>query len=70
MTLDQLKKFIKKRNASSHQNNLQFMIDARECGVNINELGEAKPTKTGYCWDTPYGRLMEVNGKLQLNEAD
>lgn len=69
----QLKEFVKVRNESSFQNNMQFAIDAEECGFRINELGEAKKIENEngtvtYVWNTPFGQLIEEMGKLRLED--
>lgn len=71
MTLQQLKKFIKTRNASAYQSNLQFQFDADACRFKISELGDAKKIVTpggitGYEWQTPHGKLREFMGKMFL----
>jgi hypothetical protein len=66
MTKTQLKKFISMRNKSSLTTNLQFAIDANECGFYATELGDAKKIDDGYCWNTPHGTLVERHGRLEL----
>lgn len=72
MTLNQLRQFVKIRNASSFSSNLQFAIDADEAGFKVEELGA--PTKVGlkhspaYHWQTPHGTLVEHEGRLALLE--
>lgn len=71
MTKQQLMRFIKRRNASMFDTNLQFQIDAEACGFRIGDLGKA--TWNGYnayVWETPYGTLREVRGKLSLEAQD
>jgi hypothetical protein len=68
----QLIKFVNIRNSSPFANNLQFSIDAEECGFEVEELG--KPVSfyqlegdvKGYMWKTKFGMLEEVHGKLNL----
>lgn len=66
LSVERLRRFIEIRNNSGHRNNLQFTIDALECGFNTNELGEAQKTETGYEWQTPFGWLIERHGCLSL----
>ena len=62
----QLKKFIEVRNESRYNSNLQFQIDANECGFHASDLGKVKVTEDGYQWDTPYGLLVESGCNLTL----
>lgn len=66
MTRAQLEKFIRIRNASEFQTNLQFGIDATEAGIDVHELGEPRLEANGWSWKTPFGILIEENGKLRL----
>lgn len=66
MTLEQLQKFIRIRNRSGFQGNLQFQIDAKEAGFPVSELGAVARTNSGFEWVTPHGRLIEERGKLRL----
>jgi hypothetical protein len=67
LTEKRLDKFIATRNKSSFNNNLQFSIDADECGFDVNELGEPKKVSDyEYHWNTPFGTLIEKNCKLHL----
>ena len=67
MKRDQLSKFIKRRNESDFQTNLQFEIDIRACGLEVDDLGKAKKVEDGsYEWTTPFGKLVEKHGKLSL----
>ncbi len=73
MTKEQLKHFIKVRNESGFTSNLQFGIDADECGFKVEELGTPHRIKgaginfyTGWSWDTPHGELREIHGNLSL----
>ena len=70
---EQLLIFIKRRNASPFASNLQFRIDADECGfdpadLGMPEVGEADGFTT-YTWRTPHGRLVEMGGFLSLEDA-
>ena len=71
-TREQILSFIKTRNASPFTSNLQFHIDARECGFDAGDLGMAEVTETDglktYRWQTPHGRLVEMGGFLSLEE--
>lgn len=71
MTEKQLRKFIKIRNASNFQSNMQFNFDAEAAGFRATDLG--KPTKKQkedgtffYWWNTPFGILVERFGVLRL----
>lgn len=71
MTKAQLEKFIKIRNKSDYQSNLQFLIDARSCGLDLKELGNPKRQKNedgfeDFVWGTPFGKLVEHYGELSL----
>lgn len=70
-TKKQIGRFIKIRNASGFSSNLQFSIDAREAGFDVNDLGEAfKLEEGGYGWSTPHGQLIEKpNGQTKLVEG-
>ena len=39
MNLVQLQKFVKRRNKSSHHDDIQFEADARECRIRVGEFG-------------------------------
>lgn len=69
---EQLLAFIKTRNASPFASNLQFQIDAHECGFDAGALGAPEATETDglktYIWRTPHGRLVEMGGFLSLEE--
>ena len=60
-TREQILSFIKMRNASPFASNMQFQIDAHECGFDAGDLGIAEVTETDglqtYLWRTPHGRL-------------
>lgn len=72
-TRAQLLAFIKTRNASPFSSNLQFRIDAGECGFDPADLGMPEVTETDglktYAWRTPHGRLIEMGGFLSLEEG-
>ena len=63
-----LLKFIGIRNQSGLSSNLQFSIDAREAGVDLDLLGDAaKADDGGYEWQTPHGLLVErPGGQMEL----
>jgi hypothetical protein len=73
--IKQLIKFINVRNSSSFGSNLQFSIDAEDCGFEIEELGQpvsfgqADGLK-GYYWKTKFGILEEIQGKIFLHEIE
>jgi hypothetical protein len=70
MTKKQLLKFIAIRNKSGFASNLQFELDASQCGFSTDELGPV--SKVGlkdapaYHWETEHGTLIEYGGKLEL----
>ena len=68
MTKAQLLRFIKMRNKSGFNSNLQFCIDLRECGIDAKELENATNLndRIGCWWDTPHGVLVELRGQLTL----
>jgi hypothetical protein len=67
-SLAQLEKFVKLRNKSGFSSNLQFAFDAKECGFDVNDLGQAhKLEEGGYRWWTEHGQLIErMNGQMEL----
>lgn len=67
-TKNQIERFIKIRNKSGFSSNLQFSIDCREAGFDVNDLGEAfKLEEGGYRWWTEHGQLIErPNGHMEL----
>lgn len=71
-TREQILSFIKTRNASPFASNLQFQIDAHECGFDAGDLGMAEVIETDglktYLWRTPHGRLVEMGGFLSLED--
>lgn len=71
MTRAQLDRFIRIRNKSGFNSNLQFISDAEEAGFDAVELGNATKHDFGtYTWTTPYGTLTERDGCLTLEPAD
>jgi hypothetical protein len=67
LTLAKLKDFIKRRNTSEFQTNLQFQIGADCAGIVLeDDLPKAKREEWGYSWETPFGQLEERHGKLKL----
>jgi hypothetical protein len=68
MTRKQMEKFIKLRNKSGFNSNLQFMIDMREAGIEVSELENCTNLneRIGCWWDTPVGVLVELHGRLTL----
>lgn len=71
MNLKQMQKFVKLRNRSSFNTNLQFMIDMDECGIEAKELENCTNLndRIGCWWDTPVGVLVELHGKLTLYKS-
>ena len=67
LTKAKLNRFIKMRNASRFHSNLQFTIDCNACGFSLHDLGEAtKINESRYSWNTPFGLLVEDEGKLYI----
>lgn len=68
ITKAQLEKFVRVRNASPFNSNLQFGFDASGCGFSDRELGVvSRRQEGGYRWDTEHGALIEdTDGKLRL----
>lgn len=69
LTKAKLDKFIKVRNKSPLNSNLQFSIDANACGFDVDELGDCIKVGEGhYRWITGVGSyvLYEYFGKLDL----
>jgi hypothetical protein len=65
LTMRQLRKFVKMRNKSSFQSNLQFQIDANNSGFLAKDLGDTERFKlngfTGYRWMVPIkGDILPV----------
>ena len=71
MTKAQLVRFIKLRNKSAFNTNLQFYFDMNECGIDPTELENATNLndRIGCWWDLPHGVLVELYGKLTLYKA-
>lgn len=69
LTKAKVEKFIRIRNKSRFNSNLQFQIDAQEAGIRMDDLPKAEPLEIGaYAWDLgKLGRLVERNGKLILH---
>lgn len=74
MTKDQLLKFIRIRNSSEFDSNLQFGFDAKEAGFAVKELGDVERVglkhDPAYRWQTPFGFLQEFRGKLSLHDPE
>jgi hypothetical protein len=68
MTKQNLELYIEKPNLNACYSNLQFSLDAVSYGIEYAEIGESKSIPGGYSWDTPYGRLEQVDGVLNLIE--
>lgn len=68
LSLAKLKRFVTTRNKSGFSSNLQFGIDADECGFSVADLGPVEKYDWGYSWQTPFGRLIESshNGHMAL----
>jgi hypothetical protein len=67
----QLLRFVKIRNESGFQSNLQFQFDASECGFEVRDLdGPYRYEPGGWRWFTPHGELIEhPGGRMELKEA-
>jgi hypothetical protein len=74
LTMKQLQKFVKTRNKSGFQSNLQFQIDASASGFGVDDLGDVLPftidgfkgclwkptTKDGVVWLVEFGRMLYI----------
>jgi hypothetical protein len=71
MTKRQLERFVRIRNKSPFNNNLQFQLDASTAGIAIVDLGKVEPREGGgYQWATPHGLLIEQpNGQMVLQAS-
>ena len=78
LTAKKLARFCEIRNASQCNSNLQFELDAREAGFEVDELG--KPERigpetnsprnpSGYQWITSVGTLTERGGIMSFEPA-
>ena len=64
-----LRKFVKIRNSSGLNSNLQFSFDLEEAGLAMKDLPEViKVTENHYVWELPCGRLTEIFGAMQFQE--
>lgn len=68
MTREQLLRFVRTRNESEFNSNLQVWSDADACGFKVEELGEVEKLGEGhYRWRTPHGALIEnPDGRWEL----
>lgn len=63
ITIAQARKFVRIRNKSEFNNNLQFGIDCRSAGFSVKELGQALKIADGHFeWHFPWGKLVEQFG--------
>jgi hypothetical protein len=71
MTKNQLLKFIRIRNRSGFNTNLQFLLDLHEAGIAAKDLGNATRAEAGgYQWRTEHGLLVELpDGRMELRET-
>jgi hypothetical protein len=67
LTMKQLKKFVKMRNESGFQGNLQFYFDAEECGISPTVFEQPKKIANdgGYFWKLDAGTVVERAGRLE-----
>jgi hypothetical protein len=74
MTRSKIIAFVKRRNESPFNTNLQFNFDLSACGLTLDDLGKATrgdgDWEGAWIWDTPLGRLVEYAGKLQFHDAE
>lgn len=71
ITAEKLRRFVKIRNASAFNSNLQFQADADEAGFSSTDLPEPTKPKIGlYVWKFPFGLLVERNGVLDFTEQN
>jgi hypothetical protein len=64
VTKANIQKFVKRREGSQFNTNLQVMIDASEC--NVEEYIIKQPIWDGdkWIWDTPWGEVIEDTSKV------
>lgn len=68
ITEAKIAKFIKIRNESPHQSNMQFEFDARQAGFSVADMPKPEKVDEGhYVWHFPFGKLVEQYGKLRLD---
>lgn len=70
LTLKKLQDFIRIRNRSEFNSNMQFAADMQQAGIDHKELAEVEKTEHGYVFKTDLGELYEDKrfgmGKLAL----
>lgn len=67
ITMEKLRDFIRRRNESEFQTNLQFQIDLDAAGIMAEMLPKAEKVDGGYKWDLgEIGTLIEERGKCRL----
>jgi len=70
ITVAQLNKFVRTRNKSPHQSNLQFMCDAEACGFKVDDMPAAEKVEQGhYRWKFESGTLEEIHGRMTFEKA-
>ena len=66
-------KFIRLRNSSEFDSNLQFQLDMDAAELKLKDIGKAvkftdfDKQEVGWCWETPFGTLKEAGGKMSLH---
>lgn len=76
LTKAQLRRFVQRRNQSGFNTNLQFQIDANECGFKVSDLGDVTKLTvdgfTAYLWNVPTKKgtvkMLEI-GRSMLAEG-
>lgn len=69
ITQKQIEKFVKIRNKSAYSSNIQFFTDLAKCGIEEEELGEAKKIGNGWKWELSCGMLTEIEGRMEFKKA-
>jgi hypothetical protein len=69
LTMKKLDRFVKVRNRSGFPSNLQFQIDANECGFEVSELGDVRvfhiDGSKGYEWKPVIAKVSVRNNIKQ-----
>jgi hypothetical protein len=69
LNIARMRKFVKIRNNSGLNNNLQFQIDATEAGLDVRDFPDIlKLSDNHYVWEFSFGRLEELYGVLTFKE--
>ena len=61
---------VEKRDSNAFYSNLEFSANPVSYRIEHAELGESKRIPGGLSWETPFGRLEQVEGVLKLIETE